>query len=230
MGIPNSRLTLARRTLSSSQMTSDIAKTPGLLRMRLLIFTLASSSFACLLGTFYGLWAMKTFACFAYLPAALALAVLAWSKRGTLPAHWIVQGALAGIVAALAYDLYRLPFVLNGAPLFNVFPRFGELLLGGTEPRWLVQGLGWTYHFSNGAALGVMFLAALSRPSPARLFFGGGCWALLVELLLLLTPYTSFFGIPFDRRFVALTLTAHLVFGLALGLWLRARASSLARL
>ena len=40
-------------------------------------------------------------------------------------------------MAAAAYDLYRLPFVLNGAPLFTVFPRFGELLLGADQPRWL---------------------------------------------------------------------------------------------
>ena len=185
--------------------------------MRVIIFALASSSFACLLGTFYGFWTMRTFACFAYLPAATVLAWFAWRKRGTLRARWIVQGALAGLVAAVAYDLYRLPFVLNGAPLFKVFPRFGELLLGGTEPRSLVQALGWTYHFSNGAALGIMFLAALSRPTPARLFFGAVLWALVVELLLLLTPYTNFLGIPFDRRFILFTLTAHLVFGIVLG-------------
>src|SRR6266566_3854762 len=110
-------------------------------------------------------------------------------------------------------------------PLFKVFPRFGELLLGGTEPRWLVEALGWRYHFSNGAALGIMFLAALARPTPARLLFGAVTWALVVELLLLLTPYPSFFGIPFNLRFIALTLSAHLVFGLALGLWLRRRAN-----
>ena len=66
------------------------------------------------------------------------------------------------MIAAFAYDLYRLPFVLRGAPLFKVFPRFGELLLGNAEPRWLVQSLGWTYHFSNAVALGIMFLAVIS--------------------------------------------------------------------
>lgn len=193
--------------------------------MRGAVFSLASLSFACLLGTFYRLWAMKTFACFVYLPAAGLLALIAWRKRGQLPARWIVHGAMAGIVAAVAYDLFRLPFVLQGAPLFKVFPQFGELLLGSTEPRWLVETLGWAYHFSNGAALGIMFLAALAYPTPNRLLAGAIVWALLIELLLLLTPYTAFFGVPFDGRFVALTLSAHLVFGGVLGLWLRARAS-----
>ena len=115
--------------------------------------------------------------------------------------------------------------LLRGAPLFKVFPQFGELLLGSSEPCWLVETLGWTYHFSNGAALGIMFLAALARPTPNRLLAGAIVWALLVELLLFLTPDKAFLGVPFDARFVALTLSAHLVFGVVLGLWLRARAA-----
>jgi len=104
-----------------------------------------------------------------------------------------VQGALGGVVAALAYDLYRLPFVLGGAPLFKVFPRFGQLLLGASEPTWLVQLLGWSYHFSNGAALGIMFLAMLPRPRRRVLLGGAVAWALFIEGMLLLTPYTQFF-------------------------------------
>ena len=111
-------------------MRTETAEAPKLFTVRLAVFGLASTSFACLLGAFYGLWTMRTFACFVYLPAGTALTALAWARRGTLPARWIVQGALAGLLAAVAYDLFRLPFVLNGAPLFKVFPRFGELLLG----------------------------------------------------------------------------------------------------
>ena len=128
-----------------------------------------------------------------------------------------MQGAIGGIIAAFAYDLYRLPFVLRGAPLFKVFPRFGELLLGNTEPRWLVHGLGWTYHFSNGVALGIMFLAVISVSKRPPFFVGAICWALMIEALLLLTPYTGFFGLTPDSKFLLLTLSAHLIFGIALG-------------
>ena len=55
----------------------------------------------------------------------------------------VVQGAVGEIVAAAGYDLYRLRFMLSGAPLFRVFPRFSELLLDRMEPRSLVHGLGW---------------------------------------------------------------------------------------
>ena len=97
-------------------------------------------SFACLLGQFYGLWTMHLFGCWVLPPATALLGYIACRHRNcpdgvNSPCTWIVQGTIGGLVAAVAYDLYRLPFVLAGAPLFKVFPRFGELLLGGTEPQ-----------------------------------------------------------------------------------------------
>src|SRR4029077_12740599 len=118
----------------------------NVLGSRAVVFALAWLSFGCLLGQFYGVWTMHFFGCWILPPATVLLAISAYVNRNRpfgldSPHTWIVQGAIAGIVAAVAYDLYRLPFVLSGAPLFKVFPRFGELLLGATEPRWLVQGL-----------------------------------------------------------------------------------------
>ena len=196
----------------------------------LIVFALAFLSFACLLGQFYGLWTMRFFGCWVLIPATALLIYIAYRHRKR-PIHldspytWIAKGAVGGLVAAIAYDLYRLPFVLNGAPLFNVFPRFGELLLGGTEPHWLVHALGWTYHFSNGAALGVMFLALASFFRHPSLFWGAVAWALFVEMMLLLTPYTTFFGLTLTLGFLLLTVSAHLVFGLTLGSYCQRRLS-----
>lgn len=195
------------------------------------MFLLAWLSFGCLLGQFYGLWTMHFFGCRVLPPATALLAIAAYLHRGQPHGlgsayMWIVQGAIAGIVAAVAYDLYRLPFVLSGAPLFKVFPRFGELLLGGTEPRWLVHGLGWTYHFSNGAALGIMFLVMASCFRRPMLFWGAVAWAVFVEAMLLITPYASFFGLRLNGRFLFLTASAHLVFGMVLGLYCRKRLAA----
>jgi len=68
-----------------------------------------------------------------------------------------------------------------------------------------------------------MFLALVTRPTRAVLFWGAVGWALFVEVTLLLTPYAGFFGLPLNQQFLVLTLSAHLVFGITLGLWLRAR-------
>jgi len=170
---------------------------------------------------------MRLFGCWVLPPATVLLVLIA--RRGDRASGlnsartWIVHGSMAGVVAAVAYDLYRLPFVLAGAPLFKVFPQFGALLLGAGEPRWLVHALGWTYHLSNAAALGIMFLALVSLFRRPNLFWGAVVWALFVELMLLLTPYAKFFGLQLDARFLFLTLTAHLVFGVTLGFYCRRR-------
>lgn len=171
---------------------------------------------------------MHVFGCWVLPPATALLAIIAFRHRRegsslNNPWIWIVHGTLGGLVAAAAYDLYRLPFVMNGAPLFKVFPRFGELLLGGTEPRWLIHTLGWGYHFSNGAALGIMFLVLASFFCRPNFFWWAVAWALFIECMLLLTPYTAFFGLPLNSRFLFLTVTAHLVFGVALGWYCRQR-------
>jgi hypothetical protein len=206
---------------------------PQLLSSRPVVFALAFLSFACLLGQFFGFWTMHFFGCWVLPPATALLVYIASRHRDratslSSPYTWIVQGAIAGVVAAVAYDLYRLPFVLSGAPLFKVFPRFGELLLGGTEPRWLVHTLGWTYHFSNGAALGIMFLAMVSFFRRPSLFWGAVAWALFIEVMLLLTPYTAFFGPTLNGRFLFLTASAHLVFGLTLGYYCNRRLARVA--
>jgi hypothetical protein len=189
------------------------------------VFVLAFFSFACLLGQFYGLWTMRMFGCTVLVPSCFVLAFMVWASPAARhdirsARTMIVEGAIGGCVSAVAYDLYRLPFVLNGAPLFKVFPKFGEMLLGATEPRWLVQVVGWTYHFSNGAALGIMFLAlAAGTTRRALLFWGAVAWAVFIETMLLLTPYAAFFGLPLNGRFIFLTASAHAIFGIVLGIW-----------
>jgi hypothetical protein len=193
--------------------------------MRAAVFFLASLSFACLLGQFYGLWSMHWFGCWVLPPATLALIAAAWLDRRTGsagPRLWIVQGTVGGVIAAIAYDLYRLPFVLGGAPLFTVFGKFGNMLLGrgvGAPPSLAAQLFGWTYHFSNGAALGIMFLAMVIRPGRRLFFWGALVWALCVEAMLLMTPYASYFGLPLDTTFLFVTASAHAIFGVALGIW-----------
>ncbi|MCE7873905.1 hypothetical protein DYH09_26520 [bacterium CPR1] len=58
---------------------------------------------------------------------------------------------------------------------------------------------------------------------PASPFWGAVVWGLVVEGLLLATPYAAFFQLHVNARFLFLTASAHLVFGLALGAWLRRR-------
>jgi hypothetical protein len=231
--------------MSMSEKNNNRAALPAFLQWtwqgRLVVFMLSASSIWCLLAEFYGLCSMRKFTFAVLLPATVALigmAVLDRAKGDGRLGRGVLLGAVAGLIAACAYDLFRLPFVLASLwhlpsivpplNLFKVFPRFGAMILG--EPveqatySLAAHLVGWAYHFSNGITFGVMYLALV-----------GDCrrrswlWAVLLasglELAMLFTPYPQFFGIAVTGLFVALTLTAHLVFGVVLGLATRSWAN-----
>lgn len=204
---------------------------------RFVVFLLAASSIACLLLDFYRLCPMRFFTIYVFAPALALLFVCAGFDRvrgdGQL---WrgVMIGVVAGFLAAVAYDVFRLPFVfakewnldsvVPPMKLFKVFPRFGAMILGQPidQPAYSAAAhlLGWTYHFSNGATFGVMYLALVGEGT--RRHWG---WAVLMavglELGMLFTPYTAVFDIHLTARFVVVTLVAHLIFGVALGFVVR---------
>jgi len=202
-----------------------------------LVFLLASSSIACLLADFYGLCPMRIFTPFIFLPALAVLFALGWWDRkhggGEIwRAVWI--GLCAGLIAAVAYDVFRLPFVfakqwgldsvIHPMNLFKVFPRFGAMVLGQPLEQasypLLTQIVGWLYHFSNGATFGVMYIALIG--DAARRHWAWAIpFAVGLELGMLLTPYPAVFSIPITARFVIVTLAAHAIFGVGLGLSVR---------
>lgn len=177
---------------------------------------------------------MRTFTLFVFVPATLVLLALASVDLGRGDGRlWraVAVGAVAGFAAACAYDLFRVPFVyapqlgLDGVvphlKLFKVFPRFGAMILGEPveQPSYsaLAQAIGWAYHFSNGMTFGVMLMAMIGQATRRSI-----SWAVLLavglELGMLFTPYPKFFGIALTATFVAVTLSAHLIFGVTLGL------------
>jgi hypothetical protein len=214
---------------------------------RLAVFFLSATSIWCLLAELYGLCSMRLFTLWILIPSSALLVAIALldraSGRGTL-SRAVLIGALGGLLAAVAYDLFRLPFVVADIhqigpasmrlPLFKVFPRFGAMILGETfsaaqadsQFSWAAHWVGWAYHFSNGIAFGVMYMAMVGDAGRRS-----WAWAVLlatgIELAMLFTPYTTYFGLHSSFRFVLVTLAAHIVFGLALGLYCRAQARRL---
>ena len=206
-------------------------------RSRAIVFALAASSIACLLADFYRLCPMNIFTVFIFLPALVALGVLAVLDRLRGGGHvwravWI--GMLGGLIAGVAYDLFRLPFVFakewgldSVVPplnLFKVFPRFGAMVIGEpveqTDYSNAAHVVGWIYHFSNGATFGVMYLA-LVGDALRRSWLWAVMFALGLELAMLFTPYPRVFNIPVTARFVLVTVAAHAIFGVGLGLSVR---------
>jgi hypothetical protein len=207
------------------------------------VFFLSATSIWCLLAEFYGLCSMRTFTLWILIPATLLLIVMAiinLVKGDRRLWRACVIGAIGGALAAVAYDLFRMPFVVAAVdhvgpswlrlPLYSVFPRFGAMILGhaydlagpGTQSdsqfKLLDHVVGWIYHFSNGVTFGVMYMALIGDAT-RRSWMWGIALAVGLELAMLFTPYTSFFGIGLTIKFVIATLTAHFIFGVVVGLY-----------
>jgi hypothetical protein len=204
---------------------------------RVTLFLLGAVSIGCLLAEFYLPGSMRTWVCAMLLPACAFLVILALIDRQRndgLLAQMIARGVLAGLAAAMAYDVFRAPFVWSRAwhldhwlpplALFKVFPRFGAMILGQSPdaPHFSIAAhlLGWLYHFSNGALFGVMYVAMVGMAARRR-WLWAVAMAVVIEVGMLLTPYPRLFHIRVDARFVTVTLSAHLIFGCVLGLLVR---------
>jgi hypothetical protein len=204
---------------------------------RWIVFLLAATSIAALLSEFYNICPMRLFTAFVFLPAVVAILAFTFLDRASgdgqlWRAVWI--GIVGGLLAAVAYDIFRLPFVfakewgiqsiVPPMQLFKVFPRFGAMILGQPIEQehysMPAQLIGWAYHFSNGATFGVMYMAMVGNGTRRH-----WAWAVLfamgLELGMLFTPYPKMFGIIVTARFVVVTLIAHGIFGVELGLCVR---------
>src|SRR5262245_58346513 len=198
---------------------------------RFVVFVLSATSIWCLLAEFYGLCDMRTFTFWILIPATVALVILAIADRTKgdgLLWRGVVLGGGGGCLAACAYDLFRIPFVVAAIdkvgpdwlrlPLFKVFPRFGALILNEpfdattTDSQFTLTAhlVGWVYHFSNGITFGVMYMALVGDAS-RRSWLWAVLFATGLELAMLFTPYTTFFGIHMTARFVIVTLIAHVI-------------------
>jgi hypothetical protein len=180
---------------------------------------------------------MRLFTVFFFLPALLAMLGFAFFDRQRADGQlWraVKIGISGGLLAAVAYDIFRLPFVFakewgiaSVVPpmhLFKVFPRFGAMILGQpieqSSYALSTQILGWAYHFSNGATFGVMYLAIIGEGT-RRHWSWAVLFAVALELGMLLTPYPSVFNIPVTPRFVVVTMAAHAIFGVGMGFAVR---------
>ena len=186
---------------------------------------------------------MRLFTPFVFLPALVLLVGLAirdWRTGDGRLCRVVFIGLLGGLLAAVSYDVFRLPFVfakewglaaiVPPMNLFQVFPRFGAMILGQPLEQShyspAASLLGWAYHFSNGATFGVMYLALVGDPRK-RHWAWAVVFAVALELGMLLTPYPQVFGIAVTGQFVVVTMAAHAVFGVGLGLTVKGLAKEL---
>src|SRR3989475_2249408 len=196
---------------------------PAPLRYPLLLVpaALGASSVATLLLYFYGVAELGHSVRVLLLPSTVALVVLTvWARRtGRQELYDRIMGGLwAGLFASLAYDIARVPIAHAGIPVFRAISYFGTVFLGQPKPTLASEIIGWTYHLSNGVGFGLMYATLFSRP---RWWTAVG-WGVFLELSMLYTPYAEVFGYQRTSTFFAITMGAHVCYGL--GLWAGLRA------
>jgi len=149
------------------------------------------------------------------IPAVLILgAATCWAKRtGRADLYERILGGLwAGGWATLAYDICRIPMSLAGIPVFKSISYFGTIITGQSEPNLASEIIGWTYHLSNGIGFGLMYAVAVSMPR----WWSAVLWGLFLEAAMLTTPYAEVFGYKIAQQLLAITIGAHVVYGLTL--------------
>lgn len=188
-------------------------------RQRLAAFVvlgLSATSVGALLADMYGLIAMDDFVPWITVPSLLLLVAV---SAKTVPAFGNLQrrirlGAVAGVVATIAYDVFRIPFALAGQRIFAPIFSYGLLIDGGGMSSPMTDLAGWLFHFSNGVTFGIAYAVVMA----GRHWGFGVIWGVLLEAVAFLSPFTDIYGLTGKWVAIGIALTAHVAYGLPLGL------------
>lgn len=194
---------------------------PGGRGWRAVGFVCASTSIGALLAELYGIVSLRIGTLAVFLPACAVLTVMGLGGRrlaqNDFPRRlWL--GLQAGFWATVAYDVWRLPFLLVMDP-FKAHPIFGALITGLPSSSLPAQIVGWSYHASNGVSFAAMYAMAVPRATVRSAVL---C-AVGLEAAMLLTPYRQLIGLPLSAKFLIMSGSAHLVYGAVVGWVLKRR-------
>jgi hypothetical protein len=164
-----------------------------------------------------------------YVVTPLVLAAIVLVRGMSYEARWAARGALAGLIAVLAYDAVRLPLVwLDIWPDF--IPRVGGWITGAHGDD-AVLGYAWRY-VGDGAGIGMAYFAFCAvvlqlkpgliqaRPVALSVGFGVFVWTGLLATVVL-PPRGETLLFRLTPASFALSLLGHLIYGSVLGLYLR---------
>jgi len=167
-----------------------------------------------------------------WIPSLVVLAAIAFYSRQHFPelANRIWVGLGAGAFATFILDFFRQLGVMHGWLAVDTPPMFGKMILGPQAASLAVLGVGFVYHFLNGASFGVFYTLVWGK---AR-WWWGMVWGVLIEVGMMVSPpMAPMFG-PFGIKtggpaFFLITLLAHLGYGAVLGVlaehWVREKGT-----
>jgi hypothetical protein len=193
---------------------------------RLFIVLLASAGPLAFPVAQLGYASLHDLALMTVLPSIAALATMWTLARRNRPeiAHVISRGAVSGAVATLALEAVRYSGFRFGFMPGNLPQLMGVLLLDrfALGPSTWSDVAGFAYHFWNGAAFGIMFLAV----APSTSLLWPIVYGLAIGVAFLVSPVVQslgvgLFGRDFGWHFAATVLAAHTAFGVTFGVLLK---------
>jgi hypothetical protein len=174
---------------------------------------------------------MKDLALMLMLPAALLLVALAlWhqSLGSARLAGTVWRGTLAGVLATIALEAIRYPGFRLGFMPGNLPELMGVLLLDrfAEGPSTASTVAGYGYHFWNGASFGIVFSVIAESLSLRRFKSWAAFYGVLVGIGFLASPVVQslgggLFGLDFGAPFLSTVISAHIAYGVALGVLLK---------
>jgi hypothetical protein len=178
-----------------------------------------------IIATTPGMPEMPVLVRYALVPSFGLLAIVwvtaAWLGELRLTNRFWV-GAWAGAAATGLLDAFRLTGFHLGWMPGNMPRMFGVLILDrmALGPSLGSDVLGYLYHYWVGACFGLTYTLLAGRAQ----WWGGLVWGLIIEVGMMVTPPmvvamdTGYFGVKFGPGLFVTSLTAHVAFGVALGL------------
>lgn len=159
---------------------------------------------------------------------SLFLLVLVWIIAKTLGmsrlTNRIWTGVWIGMITTAALDVVRLTGFQLGLMPGNMPRMFGVLMLDqmAVGPSTISDFVGSFYHYWVSACFGLTYALLVGRFR----WWGGLIWGLIIELGMMTTPPmvvamdTGYFGLKQGYGLLTVSLTAHIAYGIALGLLL----------
>lgn len=162
---------------------------------------------------------------FAYLPAlGILIGVVLYSRRHYPDLYrLIIVGLGMGAIATLALDAAREAGVIHGWLPGDTPVMFGRIATGSSDFATFYP-VGLFVHYMNGASFGLVYAFVFGKRDTVRgAVLWAIAWALVLELGMMtlppMGPMVGLFGSNFAwPQLFLLTLVAHVMFGIALGL------------
>lgn len=127
----------------------------------------------------------------------------------------VQAGAIAGLLATAAYDLFRwLLIEVAGFSFwpFDIFSIFGQALLGAGQAGLWVTLAGFGYHVMNGLCFALAYTVILGRKG----VWAGIGWAMALETLQV-SVYPGWLEMKALNEFLQVSVFGHFVYGGVLG-------------